>query len=67
MELSAEFPKKNAVNEVAFIKGHKKEITCTAFFEDEGSFYFSTGSLDKNLHLYTLEGNIKEFKFLMEK
>jgi len=56
VEFSAEFPKKNSLTEVAFIRGHKKEITSTTFFEDEGEFFLATGSLDKNLQLYTLEG-----------
>jgi WD40 repeat protein len=49
------------LKEVVFIRAHKSEITCCDFAYLEGNKFLITGSTDKNLHLFTLEGKFSHF------
>jgi len=56
-ELSGDNPKKNLIKELIFIKAHKQEITCADFLMQNGKYYLSTCSIDKNINLYSLDGS----------
>ena len=55
-EMSNEVTRKEVFKETAFIRAQKKEITCVDFAIYEDFTYLVTGSLDKNIHLYSIQG-----------
>lgn len=56
--MSGLVPKRENFKELAFIRAHLKEISCVDFVIVPDQYVFIvTGSIDKNLKLYTLEGN----------
>lgn len=55
--LNGENPTKNFIKELIFIRAHKHEISCADFFQqDDGKYYLATGSVDKNINFYSLDG-----------
>lgn len=57
-EFSSESLRKEKFKELLFIKGHTKEITCADFVTYANERFLITGSLDKNLNLYTMRGRL---------
>lgn len=46
----------DAVKELLYIRAHKSEITCADFMHIDSKKFIITGSRDRNLNLYTLDG-----------
>jgi len=44
------------IKELVYIKAHQKDVTCIDFVEIDSRRFIVTGSSDKNLHLFTMEG-----------
>lgn len=44
--------------ELIFIKAHPNEIACLDFLTHNAEIFIITGSLDKNMHLYTTRGTV---------
>lgn len=62
-DVSGLVPKRENFKELAFIRAHLKEISCVDFVLDKDQRPFIvSGSIDKNLKLYTMEGTHISFK-----